>query len=213
MTTMLVNNLVNAVLATGEQLPPIQAAGYEYVLAGNGLFIRAEDSRMEAMIPVAYATLKGLQDVDPYARLKTPLIPSAWLWSVLNGARRNLPNEVLYQFHWDGATWRCIVPPQSTGMAFVGFIEEGAPLVDLHSHGHMKAFFSTTDDSDEQGFRFYAVVGHVDTRVPQLLVRAGVYGHHWDVPATTIFEATGPFTDLYDQKADETNEYEEQYIN
>ena len=36
-------------------------------------------------------------------------------------------------------------------------------LAEFHSHGSARAFFSPTDDRDEQGFRIYGVVGRLDT--------------------------------------------------
>jgi hypothetical protein len=70
-------------------------------------------------------------------------------------------------------------------------------VVDLHSHHSMSAFFSATDDTDEGGLRFYCVIGDLDAARPALALRAGVYGHHWDMPVETVFESAGPFVDLY----------------
>ena len=56
-------------------------------------------------------------------------------------------------------------------------------MAEFHSHGRHRAFFSATDDRDEQGFRVYGVVGRLDTSTPELTLRLGVYGHfarlHW----------------------------------
>ena len=35
-------------------------------------------------------------------------------------------------------------------------------VAEFHSHGSSRAFFSATDDRDEQGFRIYGVVGRLD---------------------------------------------------
>jgi len=51
-------------------------------------------------------------------------------------------------------------------------------LIDLHSHGALPPFFSPIDNTDEQGFRIYAVIGEVD-RVTRIYVRVGVYGHYF----------------------------------
>jgi len=193
-------NLVGAALVTGEGLPPAKALGYEYLVGANGLFIRAEDSRMAARVLVAGAQLSGLAPVVPDARLKTPRIPGDWLWSVLGSARRHLPNERAFQFTWDdiGARWRCDAPFQDADPASVTYADIPGAVVDLHSHGTLTAFFSSTDDADEQGLRFYVVVGRVDTNTPTITARVGVYGHVMPVPAWTIFDGLGPFTEVPD---------------
>ena len=186
-------NLVGAVLATGGALPPIQSA-YEYVLAGNGLFIRAEDSRMAALIPVAPARLPGLAPVIWYANLRTPRIPSGWLRSVLASARRHLPNERAFQFLWDDG-WRCEAPFQDADPGSVTYQDCPGAVVDLHSHGALSAFFSSTDDADEQGLRYYVVIGRVDTDTPEITARVGVYGVTHRIKADAIFDGLGPFVE------------------
>lgn len=187
------NNLVTARLATSPNLPPITAFGYEYVVAGNGLFIRAEDSRINACIPVSDVSLRGLACLIPSVTLKTPRISAAWLWSVYHSARHHLPNEVHYQFHYE-TEWSVVKPIQSATPTSVEFVETGAPVIDLHSHAVMPPFFSDTDNADEQGLRFYCVIGYLDTK-PQLLCRVGVYGHHWPIAPSLIFDGLGPFTE------------------
>src|SRR3990172_1628223 len=64
-------------------LPPIGGVMYQYVVAGNGLFIRAEDSRMTALVEIAPAQLNGLAIVVPDVRMKIERASDRWLWSVL----------------------------------------------------------------------------------------------------------------------------------
>lgn len=197
-------SIVQAVLAESEELPPIAAAGYEYVVAANGLFIRADDSRMEACVPctpIGVVSLHGLADVEPYARLKLPRVDASLLWAIQQSAYRRLPNEAMYQIYRDGVIWRCRMPKQVAGPVSLAFEDDGRTVVDLHSHGTLEAFFSETDDGDELGLRFYAVIGRLDHDWPEIRVRAGVYGHHWDVPAGSIFdvEEGGPFVDRFFQ--------------
>ncbi len=188
-------NLVGAVLATGDELPPIRALGYEYGVGANGLFIRAEDSRMRVCLPVALvlASLPGLADVATEITLKTPRIPASFLYSVLASARRHLPNERAFQFVWDAGAWRCLVPEQSATPVSVDFEDAAGAAVDLHSHGALAAFFSGTDNRDEQGLRFYIVIGKVDTDTPEITARVGAYGVTMPVEVTEIFDGLGPF--------------------
>ncbi len=197
--------LVNSILAESETLPQIDAVGYQYVVAGNGLFIRAEDSRLAALIPIADDfTLYGLVALESVVVFKLPRIPGEYLLAIWQSARRHLPNEAMYQLRYDNFVpdmtrnaWRITMPrdlaaPTPTSLAFD---DQATAVIDLHSHGAMDAFFSETDNGDERGFRFYCVIGKVDTDTPEILCRVGVYGHHMLIPADRIFEVPDVFTD------------------
>lgn len=209
--TMMMLSMRDSILAECLPLPTLpKNLVYQYVVAGNGLFVRAEDSRIEAMVPVAYAHNHGLETVEPYAKLKVPRVPSTWLRSILKDARKKLPNESMYQLYWnehsamlDLLGWKCIAPKQVGDIASLKYEDANHNvIIDLHSHGTLGAFFSTTDDADEQGFRFYVVIGAIDDsssvcKLPQIACRVGVYGHHWNVPMTDIFDVNASL--LFDQ--------------
>lgn len=184
-------NLVSVRLADA---PPTDAM-YEYIVAGNGLFVRAEDSRMSACIPIARVENPGLPEMEIDVTLKNiRRLPGAYLQSILNSARRRLPNEAAYQIVPDGPLpWRIVCPEQTATPASVDYADQSDAVIDVHSHGRMGAFWSTTDNADEQGLRFYAVIGNIDTDYPTLLVRVGVYGHHWPISAASIFDDCYPF--------------------
>lgn len=195
-------NVVECVLALEPELPPLQAM-YGYVVAGNGTFIRGGDERLVALVPTAPARHTGLAEVTPYARLLVPRIPELWLASIHHSAVAQLPREAMYQLVPDAQArnslggWACARPAQASSRAAVTFQDTGQAVVDLHSHNSMDAFFSRTDDGDEQGLRFYCVIGRLDTDRPEIAARVGVYGHHLAVPATVIFDGLGPFVDVY----------------
>lgn len=198
-------NIVGHIEARSMFLPPIEAMGYEYVLAGNGVFIRAEDSRIEAMVRVRNndiidaelareITPGRLHELRPRFTLKLPRVPSGFLPAVLTRARKLMPNEFCCQFtHALG--WRCLVPPQRVGRMAVEFQDTGDAVIDLHSHNSMNPFWSATDNADEQGLRVYVVVGNIDTNRPRALARVGVYGHHMPIPLSAVFEGQIPFTE------------------
>jgi PRTRC genetic system protein A len=201
-------NIMSAVLAESDTLPPVTGF-YQYVVAANGLFIRAADSRIEACASVAGAGgLPGLVEVEPFAQLKVPRLSDRFLIAVLDSARRHLPNEAMYQFEYLGGHWSCSMPHGKASPTALTFADNPQAVVDLHSHGSLGAFFSSVDDGDEQGLRFYVVIGKVDTAEPEILCRAGVYGWHVEVPVTTVFDGLGPFTDVFG-RADEAEPVEE----
>lgn len=195
-------NLVGSILALDPTLPPV-ADMCEYVVGAGGLYIRAEDSKMAAMVPVALSAkpLTGLVMVEPFAHLRVPRVPVAWLWSICKSAQAAMPAEAMYQLVHDDAArnshggWACARPKQSAGGAHVTFLDFAEASVDLHSHNSMAAFFSGQDDADETGLRFYCVIGKLNSYRPQIAARVGVYGHTMRVPALTIFDGLGPFTE------------------
>jgi hypothetical protein len=63
----------------------------------------------------------------------------------------------------------------------------------------MSAFFSQTDDADEQAAKLYAVIGKLDT-APEIRLRVGVYGYWMALPITAVFTGNGPFKDLQEEK-------------
>ena len=102
----------------------------------------------------------------------------------------------MYHFHWlpDSAEWKVSIPRQdntSTSIAYQGGYQANIAL-DLHSHHGMDAFFSETDNEDEQDLRFYAVIGNIYTK-PTLRLRVGVYGDWMALNPLILFEGLGPF--------------------
>lgn len=61
-------------------------------------------------------------------------------------------------------------------------------VMDIHSHNTMSAFFSGTDDANEQETRLYGVVGRVDKETPDILLRSSMEGNFTLLPLSTAFE-------------------------
>jgi PRTRC genetic system protein A len=182
---------VNHIFATAPQLPPMGQHLYEYVIGSNGVFVRAKRPEMEALIWVAatQAPVRGLAEVKPYARL-TSRIPALLLARMYEMAYRAGNNEIL--FYLVPNPWRIVLPEQvQTGVSVrpVDPYAGGAnTVVEVHSHHSMGAFFSKTDDREENtGFRLYTVLGNLLTR-PAILCRVGIFGHFWQIPAAWVFD-------------------------
>jgi PRTRC genetic system protein A len=197
-------NIVTYHVHKRDPLPPNDALAYQYILAGNGVFIRAEARFFDALLPVAPCTVRGLAPLRQYFQLKIPRIPAQLLSTILIDARRarrptgdqaeNELNEVLYQFHHHGRTVQVKKPPhRATGVSVTAAgSSDPAVFCDLHSHGNMRAFWSRTDDADEQSARVFAVIGKLDTE-PEIRLRVGLYGYWRPLPVTAVFTGCGPF--------------------
>ena len=70
--------------------------------------------------------------------------------------------ERFFAVRWDGDSYRLVVPPQEGTASSLAYQPPAGVVAEFHSHGHHRAFFSATDDRDEQGFRIYGVVGRLD---------------------------------------------------
>lgn len=184
-------------------LPANDALAYQYILAGNGVFIRTETRFFTVLLPIAAGAVRGLASLPAYFRLKVPRLPEPLLAAVRADAyHARRPdgdlNEVLYQFHHDGQVVQVKKPPQRATRVSVVAAGGNDPaiLCDLHSHGHRPAFWSSTDNADEQSARIFAVVGKLDTE-PEIRMRVGVYGYWRPLPVTAVFTGAGGFTDLH----------------
>src|SRR5260221_9601035 len=183
-------------------LPETSDCLYAYIMAGNGVFLNARRGGLEVLIPVSNSRIAALPTLIPFVRLSS-CVPKNLLFTALELSRRNFPNEMLFWFNLNDR-WSIDVPDQLTRPASVMPVDKmdargTSALIDLHSHGALSPFFSPIDNRDEQGFRIYAVIGEVD-KVPKLCVRAGVYGHYFDIPAATVFEMPNDIVDVYEDE-------------
>jgi PRTRC genetic system protein A len=180
------------ILAETDTLPAIDPTSlYEFVLAGNGVFVRARRCGLEAMIPISLCEIRGLQPVEPYIRLEAGKVPLICTQAILAEFQSDLPNESLVWVRVEDKKWKVIKPEQIADENSVHPVDQFDPagiaaLVDVHSHDTMEPFFSTKDDKDETGFRIFAVFGLLDTQ-PCVMARVGIYGYCWVLAAGDVF--------------------------
>lgn len=200
-------NPIDYHIYTGEPLPA--PALYAYILAGQGVIKMAHTPHFEAAIVTAGMNVAGLPIYPVGIELHRPLIPAVWLYRVLQHARLCGDGiEQMYHFHWwpqssgpgfallGRGYWRVSIPKQQATPLQVGYRggHESTVVLDLHSHHRMETFFSSTDDADEQGMRFYAVIGRISpTTWPEIRLRIGVYGDWMEISPLVLFEGLGPF--------------------
>jgi PRTRC genetic system protein A len=177
-------------------LPLHTADSIEYCIARNGIFARASRPGLDVLIPVSSydQPLKELVDLYPEVQL-TPLVPIALFERIHAIAWHNLPNEVLFHLVLADSQWELIVPDQKQSQTQCQPHETGAEssthqaLIEIHSHGTLPAYFSSTDDADEcSGFRIYGVIGAVHQGTPELILRVGLFGHAYLVSDSLVFD-------------------------
>jgi PRTRC genetic system protein A len=181
-------------------LPTHTSTGLEYLIGGNGIFARAIRPGLEVLIPIAHTQpIKGLAILTPCVVI-APKVPEAlliemWRRSCQACADPNNPLEILFHLLWVEGDWQLVVPEQEQGAVHCRPIHTDRAssavqaVIEVHSHHQMSAHFSLTDDADEcHGFRIYGVFGKVRSIRPEMQFRVGLFGHFWQVPATSIFE-------------------------
>lgn len=187
--------IVNYQFAIHETRPPRADCLYEYVVGSNGIFVQARRPGLSARIWVAptLTPLRGLLEVDPFVKIdqRVPehLLDQMFVRSFYQGNK-----EIL--FYLKSNPWRVTAPRQvqsAGGVRPVDPFEGGTDtILELHSHHHMSAFFSATDNRDEQsGFRLFAVIGDLQSARPTIRARVGIYGHFWEIPAGWVFDLPG----------------------
>ena len=114
----------------------------------------------------------------------------------------------------DQYRWALQIPEQIQSAGNVRpldpFVGGTDTLIEVHSHHNMGAFFSLTDNQEEQaGFRVYAVLGRVEHN-PAINCRVGIYGHFCEIPAEWVFELPAGMVDAsypIDIEENEESEY------
>lgn len=197
--TITIPNLITYVLHTGQTLPPFNAIAYQYVIAQNGVFIRAQNHFVKAILPICAAQngdIHGLHALTPSIDLLIPRAPESMLAAAVADSIRAGNIETLYFLHIHEQRFQLCKPEQNASTTRVTSKEESPPgtFAELHSHHDMHAFWSHTDDEDESGFRFFGVIGNLNTR-PTIRLRLGIYGHMFPVPLRTLFSGNAGLVD------------------
>ncbi len=181
-----------------------QGIGYDYVLGAGGLYVQSESANLTARIPVAPALVRGLAPVSEKVELAHGPIPAHIFELGLRWFQAALNTERFFAVGWEGDAYRLVVPPQAGTGSFLTYRPPFGVVAEVHSHGRHRAFFSATDDKDEQGFRIYGVVGRLDTAQPELALRLGIYGHFAPMHWSQVFDGPPPGLRLLDEGPEQT---------
>jgi len=159
---------------------------YNYILAENGLFIRAQGPLLEATVRIVRADVRGLAPLTESVELTYGKIP----WYIHSLALSVFATDP-WREHYLAVVWdrgyHLKMPVQDGERAGVSYERLPHTVLDIHSHSLMTAFFSGTDNRDEQGLRLYMVMGEMDTLFPEVRLRVGVYGYFAPLELEQVF--------------------------
>lgn len=169
-------------------LPPLTSSlGFDYVIAGNGIFVRAENKFHSTVMLIAPGVIKGLLPLNPHYRLKLDSIPSQLMERIMV----KIPYEQMFHVRWNGEKYYLTSPHQSGDVGSVSYYEpdQSNIVMEIHTHPKHGAWFSSQDDRDEKGFRLYGVVDpYGATAESQIAVRLGVYGYYYALEPHLVFD-------------------------
>lgn len=181
---------------SSESYEPVQAIFYEYVLAGNGLLVRAARDEFTASLPFAYRDVKGLPEAFAGIKWHRPRIRPVIWEEILRHARTSHTSadfkEEVYLIYWDkkGEAWKW--RPAGRKNTWVSTIaddempEYADACIELHTHPPGELKFSGADDRDESGkFRIFGILIDVHGE-PKIRFRCGIYDHLIQIPASWI---------------------------
>ena len=182
-----------------------QGIGFDYILGSGGVYVQSRGAGLTARIPVAHCEVLGLAQIPEKVELAHGRIPAGLFGVGLCWFRDTPDTERLFAVRWDGRSYRLVVPSQDGTATSLEYAPPTEVVAEFHSHGTSRAFFSYTDDEDEQGFRIYGVVGRLDKPQPEVRLRVGVYGHFAPVKWSQVFEGPPPGLRLVDEDDNPTD--------
>ena len=169
-----------------------QGIGFDYVVGSGGLYVQSESAHLTARILVAPADVRGLAPVSEKLALAHGPIPAGLFGAGLRWFLETPDTERFFAVGWDGVAYRLVMPPQTgTGLS-LSYQPTAGAVGEFHSHGSHSAFFSATDDRDEQGFRIYGVAGRLHDPLPEFTLRVGIYGHFAPLEWAQVFDGPLP---------------------
>ena len=160
---------------------------YDYILAGNGLFLRAKNAHLAVTICIADQLIRGLTRLEHSVELLHGKIPMHLVDLALSVLSSKPDIEQFLAVTWRGG-YTLTIPEQTQTPGSVTYQTLPDAVLHIHSHtGDIPPDFSGIDDHDEQGFCIYAVAGDLRSLCPTVALRLGVYGYFLTLGNEEVF--------------------------
>jgi len=183
------NNPVGYQINTKDKLQGEYGVFYSYVMASDGLYIRAMNDLLSATINIAHVEVRGLAPLKEEIIFRHGKLPSYLLSLALSIISETPETEQYVAIVWSKNSYAVRKPEQEGTGGHVNYHVIPGTLMDIHSHtGEMPAEFSFIDNIDEQGLKLYAVAADTGADQPPITIRLGVYGYFLELGIEEVFE-------------------------
>ncbi len=160
---------------------------YDYILAADGLYLRAKNAQLTATVCLAPQEIRGLAPLQEEIQLLHGKIPLYFLKLALSILCLKPDIEQYLAVTWQG-NYSLTVPSQLQTAGSVTYETLPGTVLDIHSHvDGVPVHFSSIDNRDEQGLGLYAVVGDLRHLCPTIELRLGIYGYFMPLGKEDIF--------------------------
>ena len=194
-----------------DRFEPVEAILYEYLLAGNGLLLRAQREEFTVSVPLVLSEIKGLPTGFVGIRWLKPKVPSR-VWDEIckhariSNSKENFREE-LYLIYWDSERYAWQWSTSSRDRTYASTIaddrrpEYSDACIEIHTHPEGAYQFSSADDRDESGkFRIFGIISDVHDK-PKVRFRCGIYDHLVPIPFCWIGHLPSGVVDLNEVEA------------
>lgn len=159
------------------------------IWAGNGIFRSVKRIEFTAIVLHHQVNTPCLPELTQDFKLLVPQVPQDQVKKIIDRVNEHATLEQLFYLYWRATSWEVIQPEQEcTPSSCVSLEQYPEPaVIEIHSHGAMGAFFSSTDDREENGCRISTVIGRRNNQL-EINSRVCVHGLFLNVPTDAIFE-------------------------
>ena len=167
--------------------------GQRILVASNGVFLEVRRSWLNCLVQISELPCTP---AIPYGVLTERIsftfgvIPVALVKEFIVAGREGLPNEVAGALIYDRTANTLRLAVHDAVVAGPAEVRYRMPVlrmceelvVDLHTHGRLPAFWSATDDADDQGVKVCGVFGELHRDAPTAEFRLAINGAFWELP-------------------------------
>ena len=148
-------------------------------------------TEFKATVLHAGVSTPGLVELKSEFELLVSKVPLVKVKAIIEQIERYPDSEQLFYlyWHWQGGCWEVVRPEQEcTATTCVSLEQHPEPAaIEIHSHGAMGAFFSSTDNREENGCRISTVIGRSNNQL-EIVSRVCVHGLFLNVDSDVIYE-------------------------
>ena len=194
-----------------ERFEPVEAILYDYLLAGNGVLLKARREEFTVSVPLVFREIKGLPIVFVGIEWHKPKVPSRiWdeicLHARISNSKESFKEEI-YLIYWNNErdSWQWSTSSRdrtyASTIADDSLPEYSEACIEIHTHPDGAYQFSSADDRDESGkFRIFGIIVDVHDK-PKIGFRCGIYDHLIPIPFSWVGHLPSSVVDLNEVEA------------